>query len=173
MKSSHIVIKSKDQGSINNFKIVFFYYLLRLKLNYYPKEFESKTKRTVLTILKSPHVNKIAQEQFEILYFIKKLSLYQFHKFKILFLLKKMKLESFAEVNLKTRFTVNLLNDCKLRLKVFDLDNYYINPFEICLKKQFRGLRVMKSLKKNASSCEFFLYLLDIYGEVNAFLRLV
>ena len=61
MKKFDLIVKSKNKNILNNF----FLFLKENNLNQIQKCFPKKTKYNRLTILKSPHVNKKAQEQFE------------------------------------------------------------------------------------------------------------
>ena len=74
MKSYHLIFSAKNKNSLNyNFK--FFKHSL-LNSNTIKKHFQKRTKKHFLTILKSPHVNKSAQEQFESHIFSKQLSIF-------------------------------------------------------------------------------------------------
>jgi ribosomal protein S10 len=57
-----LYIKSKNKQSLNNFSK---WLKENQKLFFIVKHFQVKTKKSKFTILKSPHVNKTAQEQFE------------------------------------------------------------------------------------------------------------
>jgi hypothetical protein len=92
---------------------------LRRILLFINKKRVSKT----FTILKSPHVNKTAQEQFELNFFSKDLKIQSFQLFKILLLLKKIQSLSFSDVQIKIRFGIQslskqstLFNNLKLKL---------------------------------------------------------
>lgn len=72
MKTFDVIIKSKNQNSIAKL----FSLLKKKKCNNIKKYFQKKTKQKRITILKSPHVHKKAQEQFEQVIYNKQLSLY-------------------------------------------------------------------------------------------------
>jgi len=57
-------IKSLDKKSLNLYKIFINQVLKRLGIKY--KVFNLPTKKNRVTLLKSPHVNKSAREQFEV-----------------------------------------------------------------------------------------------------------
>jgi ribosomal protein S10 len=120
-----IVLLSKNNRSLNSFLKT----LKTLKCNkrlqlrrillFINKKRVSKT----FTILKSPHVNKTAQEQFELNFFSKDLKIQSFQLFKILLLLKKIQSLSFSDVQIKIRFGIQslskqstLINNLKLKL---------------------------------------------------------
>lgn len=175
MKPCHIVIKSKTQKSIDNVLFFFLTSLKHLKFRILKKIFKNNKKKTVLTILKSPHVNKKAQEQFEIKYFSNKLTIYSIEKFKLLILLKKLKTNLFSDVDIKTKFTINKKNENTLKIKMFDLDNFKTNNVHYktsqFMVRQFIKKIEVKTLKKSQGiknkKTKQFLKILDIYGELN------
>jgi ribosomal protein S10 len=76
---------------------------LNLVLKYFPKQ---KIKKFI-TILKSPHVNKSAQEQFEFRVYTKKLFINSTQHLKFLYFLKKLQNTIFPFVNLKVKGSYN------------------------------------------------------------------
>jgi len=66
-KKFHLIIKAIDKNSIFLFKR--FIARMFLKTNIAYKSFDLPIKRKRITLLKSPHVNKSAREQFEIKYY--------------------------------------------------------------------------------------------------------
>lgn len=91
MKTFDIIIKSKNQNSITKL----FSVLQKKKCNNIKKYFQKKTKRKRITILKSPHVHKKAQEQFEKVIYNKQLSIYSVKNLTYLTFLKKLNLNTF------------------------------------------------------------------------------
>lgn len=78
-------IHSKNTNSLTNF-LKFFYKLEKkriLKLRLYTKQYQKKKKNSFFSVLRSPHVNKKSQEQFEYNVYNKKLKVqvYQLNKF--------------------------------------------------------------------------------------------
>jgi ribosomal protein S10 len=78
-------ISSKNSDSLTKF-LKFFYKLKKtknLKLKLYTKQSQKENKNSFLSVLKSPHVNKKSQEQFEYNVYGKQLKLeaYQLNKF--------------------------------------------------------------------------------------------
>jgi ribosomal protein S10 len=82
-----------------------------------------KTKK-ILTILKSPHVTKSAQEQFESRYYCNILGFTKFEK-KLIVLLKKIINRCHPDIYLKIRIGINNLKHKK----------YYFNPLNLFKKK--------------------------------------
>jgi len=64
MKTFKITIFSRNQHSVNKF---FSLFINNVDSNFtvIKKHFQNKRAKKIITILKSPHVNKKAQEQFE------------------------------------------------------------------------------------------------------------
>ena len=90
MKLHCLTISSKNVRSIQNF-LVFWEKVVEPNINLIRKTFQKRSKKKVLTLLKSPHVNKTAQEQFEFRTYSKQLWIYSTHNFNVLILLKKIK----------------------------------------------------------------------------------
>ena len=99
----NITIYSKNFNSIKIF-LNFFYQKLTFKsLNYqiFKCKFQKPIQKKILTVLKSPHVNKTAQEQFESRLFKKQLTIFSYKSFLLLILLKYLKFILFPELKIK------------------------------------------------------------------------
>jgi len=77
-----IIIKSLDQQSLKIYLINIQKILQLLKFHY--NIFNLPTKQKQITLLKSPHVNKTAREQFELKTYKTMIQISSFNKFKIL-----------------------------------------------------------------------------------------
>lgn len=115
------------------------------------KQKSQKKNRKFLTVLKSPHVNKTAQKQFEFL--IRKHELNIFSSRKMLFFLYLKKIKSFVLPGLKMKIVG--VSDKNLSVKVFKT---FIDPNKI-------NLKFMKRQKKMELSMLKYFKLFDIYGE--------
>jgi ribosomal protein S10 len=171
MKSCHLILKSKNRRSLGAFLGFFRFYAAKFKLYFLKKIVRKKRKKTVVTILKSPHVHKKAQEQFETRYFLRQLSFYTVDYIKCAIFLKRVKAKMFSNLHLKTKFTVRNKVDSKFRIKIFNPDNYiknnnirylknYISQFQP-LDLQSRKIVATRDYKKTRQ----FLKRLDVYGE--------
>ena len=124
MKSHLIKITSKNKKSLLKFlflvhkKFSFKIGSKSLLKNYLPVS----KKRKIVTILKSPHVNKKAQEQFETRTFSQKLVIYTAYDNRFLYFLKNLKLKLFPDIRLKIKFIANRNNSIKKQ--IFNLCNY-------------------------------------------------
>ena len=133
------------------------------------KPFPKHKRRKFITILKSPHVNKTAQEQFEYRFFSKHFLIFS-SKSRILFLLlKKLKNFSFSGIKLEVKglFQKNTINKYTLKL---------INPDNIILEKAYLIQKDFKKKKKKSEISKFvqsktnlakkYIQLFDSYGEL-------
>jgi len=120
----------------------------QLKTNIFSVQHSKPRLTKKFSILKSPHVNKKAQDQFEFHVYRKQLSLYSFQGLKLLMILKKIQCKLFADVKIKVEF---VLNESKFNTET----HKKFNPNEFFLKKN----------KINSLSSKSYLQLLDIYGD--------
>lgn len=88
--------------------------------------------RKVITVLKSPHVNKTAQEQFEYRIYSKKIFVHSYKPYMFLLTLKKLKSLCFPGVSLKITAVSNFLNKFKNTPFLFLPNNY-----NVLLDKEF------------------------------------
>ena len=156
----YLKVSSKDKKVLNNFVKC----LSRLENSSTTlKCFSKKRKRKFITILKSPHVNKTAQEQFEYRFYSKRFLVNSFKPFSFFLKLKKIKNTTFPGLNLKIKGLFNKPQNQEKILTIIDPDN-------IILKK---GVNIKKNkqeiLKKSEQQ---YIQLFDCYGEIclkNAF----
>ena len=106
------------------------------------------------TVLKSPHVNKKAREQFEIRNYTKILKIYSYQSLLLLFVLKRIKTNTFSEVKLKIDLNYNLGQLHKHLKSNFNLNSVFLN------KLNFEG----NHYKLNDST-KNYLKRLDVFGE--------
>src|SRR6476620_2101567 len=136
MKHYQLTIISKNKKSAENGFLFFLKNSSELNLNIIKKYFQKKKKKNVLTILKSPHVNKSAQEQFESKFFSKQLSIYSSKNFQFLLFLKKIKTYLFPDVKIKIKFILNKNLSEKIGANILNPSNFKLNVLKkIKLKK--------------------------------------
>ena len=97
-------------------------------------------KKNRFTVLKSPHVNKSAQEQFEIKMYKKRVKLFVPQILIFLFFLKRLKLYSFSDVKFKINLVSNLKSEKKKTKNGINIDNYYLYYKELDLIKYLKML---------------------------------
>jgi ribosomal protein S10 len=162
----YLKVSCKDKKILEKFTRVF----TKIKsLPIFIKPFPKHEKRKFITILKSPHVNKTAQEQFEYRFFSKHFLVFSAKPQIFFLLLKKLKNLSFSGIKLEVKGILekNISNKYILKL---------VNPDNIVLQKQYL---VQKSFKKNKTvnkiaklsinSSELakkYIQLFDSYGEI-------
>ena len=135
---------------------MFLMFLSKLKNNnllikYFPKQ---KIKKFI-TVLKSPHIDKSAQEQFEFRVHTKKLIINSLQHLKFLYFLKKLQITIFPFINFKIEGIYNRkyqLNQISSKLDP--------NKFN----SKFFSLNMFKTNIQNLNLINYF-NLLDGYGE--------
>jgi ribosomal protein S10 len=149
-------IYSKNSVSLTNF-LKFFYKLSMNKglgLSAFTSQCSVKRKKVFFSVLKSPHVNKTSQEQFEYKLFKKQIKIDVFQINKLLVILKLLKAKLFSDVKIELKFSFHQNSFRKPFLNK-------INPDQFILK-QFQN----KGLVRSKLVGQTFLKLFDIYGEV-------
>ena len=107
-------VTSKDDQVLNKFGM----FLTTLEtLTTTIKPFSKRKENKVITILKSPHVNKTAQEQFEFRFYSKEFLIHSVKPLTLYTILKQIKSLSFPGVKLETKslFDVSKLHFDSLR----------------------------------------------------------
>ena len=102
----NVTILSRNKNSINDF-FLFFNENTLYNLDVIKKFFQKKIKKKKLTILKSPHVNKKAQEQFESRLFKKQFTIQTTRNFQYLIFLKRLNYNLFPDINIKLKYIIN------------------------------------------------------------------
>lgn len=101
-----IDLKSNNHKSLKKLISVFNEFCKRYDSQSSLSGHNKKLKTVVISVLKSPHVNKTAQEQFEYKIFKSKLLLKSKNFLRILLLLKKFSKIFFSDVNIKICFII-------------------------------------------------------------------
>ena len=148
-----IKIKSKNQDSLTKFskfitKRVRYLEKMCLVVNSVQKIKRSKTK---FTVLKSPHVNKTAQEQFETIVYEQIFDIYSYQGLLLLLILKRIKTSVFHDLTIKISMS------------------YDSNSFSKSLKSNL-NTNFSKTELNNLNGSSFldtYLKLLDFHGETS------
>lgn len=149
----NIYVYSKNYNLIRRFLIFVARYLLfnkKLKIKIRASAFPRRIKKKKFTILKSPHVNKIAQEQFEYYFCKKQVVLNSYQSLVLLIILKKIRTQLFPDLNIK----IKLSND-----------NFLLNS-KIVNNLNPNNYQVSKVEKKGLFHVKNYLMLFDHFGEV-------
>lgn len=166
MKFCYLTIVSKNKASLESA----YKFLLKsssLNSNMVTKFFEKKEKRSVITILKSPHVHKTAQEQFETRIFSKQLLVFSIYNIRYAFLIKKLIVFLFSDVRIKIKWVANQQQMIKSRVQILNLNNFRFNIFYCFFTQNFK-LHFVKnfSLSNNyVHKLKNYVSIMDFYGE--------
>ena len=148
----NLEIKSKNQNSLNQFVhfllILNDYEKLGLKTNY--KYFKKPKRNKIFTILQSPHVNKISQEQFEYNLTSKQYSFMGVQLFKLIVVIKKVQKVMNFDVKIIFEFIINVESKKINKLKTVNPQNYILNEYKM----------------RSSSTFKQYLKLFDAYGNL-------
>jgi ribosomal protein S10 len=99
-------LKSKNLKSLKRFLIIFNKFCVIYDSESMKLTSNKKIKKVLFSVLKSPHVNKSAQEQFEFKLYNTRLIIYSKSFLKILLCLKFLSKKFFSDIQLKVSVTV-------------------------------------------------------------------
>ena len=146
-----LILYSKNKTSIKKFLEFINNISKTQNFQILKKLLKKKKTRKKISVLKSPHVNKTAQEQFEYIYYSIKIYFYSWEIKKYFIMLKKIKTQLFPDIyiNIKTKIYASKKN------KLINLEkiSLYKPTININNKNQFN-----KTL--------LYLKILDCYGEI-------
>ena len=148
----YLKVSSKDNKVLEKF----IQFLLKLETS--PtilKHFAKQKKRKFVTILKSPHVNKTAQEQFEFRYYRKQFLINSLKPLTYFLTLKKIKNMSFPGIKLEVKGLFSKSEKNKIFLKI-------ANPNNVISQNKY-NLKVDEQLKIFQTK---YIQLFDCYGEI-------
>jgi len=149
----NIIILSKNKRVGQNFFVYLKKFLLT-NFNYKKKIVKKSNKKSLMSILKAPNINKVAQEQFGMTTYLKKLKLEISQTFKFIILLKKLWFNGFPEVGLKITFEVQE----KPTYQILKSNNFVV--LQNYMNKSYEKRLVCLKLKISR-----FLVILDICGK--------
>jgi ribosomal protein S10 len=147
MNNFNVIINSKNKKSLDYF-FFFFSCLFQKNLSVIKSYVKIKKKRKVLTLLKSPHVNKSAQEQFEIRVFSKQINLSVLKDFQFLYLLKLIKNAVLTDSRVKSVFHIRQSLQKKILLNIFNPFNFS-NSLDFQLEEQKLAFAAFVFQKQN------------------------
>lgn len=128
----NIKLFSKNKKSLNIF-CFFFNNLMKKELNFEEiAKFKNKRrKKTLITTLKSPHINKKSKDQYEIITYSKNIKIYTKNSGRLSVLIKKLKNNFLSDVSLKVEIIYLTRNDKNynpLKYKVLN-NRKYVNSY--------------------------------------------
>jgi len=127
MKIFNLILISKCKVTVKKFFLFFF--KNKLQNEKIQKYLNKKIKKKKLTVLKSPHIYKKAQEQFQNIFIKKHIEIQTTKNFKYLLFLKRLNSKLFPNIQIKLKCTINNGNMKKLNVfspKNFKIKEYYI-----------------------------------------------
>ena len=153
----HIKVSAKDKKVLENFG----QFISKLQLTSNSLQALSKRNlRKFITVLKSPHVNKTAQEQFEFRVYTKEFIISSFKPLTLFLILKKVNDSSFSGLNLKIESLFK--RNAKKKLIALNPDSINLNTIE-----NLDSLSHMNPSEKPVSlSSKKYIQLFDCYGEM-------
>ena len=125
-----------------------------LNFNFAIKNFQQVRKKRIFTVLKSPHVNKVAQEQFQYCLTSQKMKFCTFQFLKLVLLTKRFKTQIFPDINIKICFLVQNHNLKKFKTQILSPKWYKLKTFNPQMR--YNG--------KIKNPIFLYLKLLDFYG---------
>ena len=163
MKQYCLKIQSKNEKSLNKF-LYFFFKHLKTKFNIIQKSNASKANKKTITFLKSPHVNKTAQTQFETHLFVNKILVVGFYLEKSLIFLKKILVKLFQDISIHLTFLIYE----KKSLNLFCPNNTKFSKKSL-LKKNHKRYKQKIRLKKPNTEKNSFFYLAKFLTKISVF----
>lgn len=144
----HIKVSAKDKKVLENFS----HFISKLQFTSNSVRLLSKhNSRKFVTVLKSPHVNKTAQEQFEFRVYTREFVVSSFKPLTFFLILKKINNLSFSGLNLKIESLFK--QNAKKKLIALDPDNVDLNALE-------------NPNNESSSLSKPYIQLFDCYGEM-------
>jgi ribosomal protein S10 len=141
-------VSSKDNKILKKFlRFLLKLDILPVVVKYIPKQ----QKRKFITILKSPHINKTAQEQFEFRYYSKEFIINSVKPLTFFLIIKKLKNLIFSGLKLEVKGSFNFEKKNKSFLNQLNPDNIILNQPQTYPKLFFQ---------------KRYIQLFDCYGEV-------
>ena len=170
MKQYCLKITSKNEKSLKNFLYFFFKYL-NAKFNVIQKSVITYNNQKIVTLLKSPHVNKTAQEHFEVRLFTRKVLIKGVYLKKNLMFLKKILNKLFQDIYIQLEFTTNKNVNKTNELLIFSSDNFKLTSSRKFITNLIRNKRKAVSeklrLKRNSLfDLTKFLFTVSAFGEI-------
>ncbi len=140
----NIHISSKNYNSLKSFLNFFSNttFVKKLNLVIFKQTFVNKKEKSFFTVLKSPHVNKSAQERFEYSLYSKQFKIHSCQSLLFLVLLKTLKTCLFSDIKFKVEI---LVQKSKFKHKIKNK----VNPDNFSLSNNNLGLQTYINIWNN------------------------
>ena len=170
MKQYSLKISSKNEKSLKNF-LSFFFNHLKTKFNIIQKLVTTHNDKKVITLLKSPHVNKTAQDQFELRVFTKQVLTKSFYSEKNIIFLKKILNKLFQDISINLEFVTNKSINLENKLLIFYPDNFKLSTYKqyktnLKRRKQKNKTKTINLGKNSLFNLTKFLNIVSVFGEI-------
>lgn len=142
----YITITTKEKTTLKKF--LMFFSKFNTSILYCLKLRAKKRSTKIVTVLKSPHINKTAQEQFEFRFFSRQIVLFSLNPVLCLGVLKSITKKRFPGIKIKLICVFDKKKQIKVSLSL-------LNPDSLKLKKNCKEKLFANYLK-----------MFDLYGEV-------
>ncbi len=145
----NLYISTKNYNSIKRFLNFFSnkIFIKKLNLIIFKQVFVNKTQKSFFTVLKSPHVNKSAQEHFIYCLYNKQFKVQSYQSFLVLILIKILNYYLFPDVKFKIEFSSQQFKFKHNIKNKINSDNF--------------------GLLKTESSLQIYINILNSYGKLN------
>lgn len=163
MITYQITIVSKNPKALKLF-VLFCCQNKKKSFNLKTTFYKIKNKKKIITVLKSPHVNKTAQSQLEYRIFSTKMLISLQNATQYLVFLKKIKAKLFPEIKMKIKFIIDKQNYFQTQNQALHPKKFTINTLTYHANQKIslqQNLNV--SNKKNLTYIKIF----DCFGELN------
>nr|QUS63796.1 ribosomal protein S10 [Haslea silbo] len=123
-----VTISSKNKDS---FKTFFNFYNEKLAFiashSLVLSQNQKKTSRNIISILKSPHVNKTAQAHYSASKFTKQILIFSYKAYLFFLFFKKIQARLFPDINIEIKSFLKIKHNTKLNSKFLDPDHFIID----------------------------------------------
>lgn len=167
MSEYKIKLVTKDKTLFYKYAKTFEYNTKIQYLQLFSKLKKQKTKKKIVTTLKSPHVYKKAQEQFEIKKYANSITYNSWETKKYLVLLKKIKNQWFSGMKVKVNVSFSFLGGSSFKTPQTTGTSYYNMKYKVLYKK-YRSMPSI-SYKQILKKTLLHLKILDAYGKTKSF----
>ena len=169
MQKYYLKVSSTNEKSLKTF-LSFLLKHFKTEFNITQTQAPTQIKRKRVTLLKSPHVNKTAQEHFEVATFTKRMVLETKYSIKSLMFLKKTLNSLFQDISIQLELVSSKNLSKKTRFLPFNPNNFKLFK-KVLGKNGKKHLKLMKKAKnrniqvKSLAGFAQFLNKISIFGE--------
>ena len=167
MKQYCLRIHSKNEKSLKKF-LHFFFKHLKTKFNIIKQSTTNRISRKIITFLKSPHVNKSAQDHFEMHTFINKVFIRGFYLEKKTIFLKKVLDKLFQDIYIDLELSTNKKANKKNSSFLFSPNNNKLLKNK-SPKQNFKRYKQKNLLEKLNHKKSYLIHLIKFLKAINVF----